>query len=485
MYKLENYAESTLAAGINDSVTELSVDSGDGALFPAEGDFMLAIDNKEIVKATARSTDAITIVRAQEDTSAVAHLAGVSVALVVTAGVIEEVQDAVPDSIFTTRGDILYRDATQAARLAKGTAGHFLEMGANDPAWASHKDLTTGVHGAGGNTFGYATQAAITLYVDAANGDDDDAGTSGSPKATIKGALDALPPIIAHACTISVRGQQNYAENNVALEFSRFSTLADITIKAVNAANENMYDNGLATAGANTTLTDAGKDWTPANGGGSGQFAGAYIWIYEGLGVGQIRTIASNTATVITVSAAWTTNPDATSYYAIGGGATMTGTGTHHVYIEGRSVSVYGLRHTGATTADIAYIGYAGGSAYYNYCHGSVVGIWAQAFSDPVAYYNYCDATGAGTRYGMRCVQTSVWPRRNVLINGAYGISLERVALGQMHSAAAQKNYISDCTTGIRIAEGSAGILANSQVFNNCTADIDPAVSATVPNWWT
>ena len=93
MYKLENYAESTLAAGINDSVTELSVAAGEGALFPAEGDFMLAIDNKEIVKATARDTDAITIVRGQEDTSAVAHLAGVSVALVVTAGVIEEVQD--------------------------------------------------------------------------------------------------------------------------------------------------------------------------------------------------------------------------------------------------------------------------------------------------------------------------------------------------------------------------------------------------------
>jgi hypothetical protein len=33
--------------------------------------------------------------------------------------------------------------------------------------------------------------------------------------------------------------------------------------------------------------------------------------------MGQTRTIASNTATVITTSTAWTTTPDATSQYAI------------------------------------------------------------------------------------------------------------------------------------------------------------------------
>lgn len=33
------------------------------------------------------------------------------------------------------RGDIIYRDATQWQRLAKGTSGQVLTMGANDPAW--------------------------------------------------------------------------------------------------------------------------------------------------------------------------------------------------------------------------------------------------------------------------------------------------------------------------------------------------------------
>ena len=36
----------------------------------------------------------------------------------------------------TTRGDILYRDASGDQRLAKGTAGQYLKIGANDPEWA-------------------------------------------------------------------------------------------------------------------------------------------------------------------------------------------------------------------------------------------------------------------------------------------------------------------------------------------------------------
>ena len=40
----------------------------------------------------------------------------------------------------TTRGDILFRDASGDQRLAKGTAGQFLKIGANDPEWA---DIST------------------------------------------------------------------------------------------------------------------------------------------------------------------------------------------------------------------------------------------------------------------------------------------------------------------------------------------------------
>lgn len=74
-----------------------------------------------------------------------------------------------------------------------------------------------------------------------------------------------------------------------------------------------VFATGTATAGAASTLTDSGKAW------GTNQWANAQIRITAGTGVGQVRTIASNTGTVLTTSAAWTTNPDATSVYAIEG----------------------------------------------------------------------------------------------------------------------------------------------------------------------
>lgn len=76
-----------------------------------------------------------------------------------------------------------------------------------------------------------------------------------------------------------------------------------------------IFYTGTATAGGATTLTDSGAAW-PVN-----AFApNAHTWrvgITAGTGAGQTRNIASNTGTVLTVSAAWTTNPDATSAYRI------------------------------------------------------------------------------------------------------------------------------------------------------------------------
>ena len=49
----------------------------------------------------------------------------------------------IADSVLTTRGDILYRNATEPARLAKGTAGQFLKQGANDPEWGKEAEAST------------------------------------------------------------------------------------------------------------------------------------------------------------------------------------------------------------------------------------------------------------------------------------------------------------------------------------------------------
>jgi len=44
----------------------------------------------------------------------------------------------------TTRGDIIYRGASADQRLAKGTAGQFLKIGANDPEWADVQGAVAG-----------------------------------------------------------------------------------------------------------------------------------------------------------------------------------------------------------------------------------------------------------------------------------------------------------------------------------------------------
>jgi len=68
---------------------------------------------------------------------------------------------------------------------------------------------------------------------------------------------------------------------------------------------------GIATSGAARSLTDSTLTLTPM------QYANFEIRIVSGTGVGQVRTVLSNTATVFNVTKDWDTNPDATSVYAI------------------------------------------------------------------------------------------------------------------------------------------------------------------------
>jgi hypothetical protein len=71
-------------------------------------------------------------------------------------------------------------------------------------------------------------------------------------------------------------------------------------------------ETGTATAGGASTLTDSSKSWT------TNKWQTNYdLWITSGTGAGQHKNIVSNTGTQITVTGTWTTNPDATSVYAI------------------------------------------------------------------------------------------------------------------------------------------------------------------------
>lgn len=91
-----------------------------------------------------------------------------------------------------------------------------------------------------------------------------------------------------------------------------------------------------------TTLTAAGTAYT------TNKWANSQVRITAGLGAGQVRTISSNTGTVLTVSAAWTTNPDATSFFVIE-------PNEDHIYVMGNSaVTLYRYSISGNTTTTIS-----------------------------------------------------------------------------------------------------------------------------------
>ena len=89
------------------------------------------------------------------------------------------------------------------------------------------------------------------------------------------------------------------------------------------------FASGTATAGAATTLTDSGKSWT------TNQWTNYQIRIVAGTGAGQIRSIASNTGTVITVGTSWATNPSTDSVYAI------QGNDDYIYYIGNNAITLY------------------------------------------------------------------------------------------------------------------------------------------------
>lgn len=93
--KFTNNATSRLASAITSGDTALTVTTGEGSLFPtlSGSDFFLCTlvssTDREIIKVTARSTDAFTIVRAQEGTSAAAFAAADIIELRATAGTLD------------------------------------------------------------------------------------------------------------------------------------------------------------------------------------------------------------------------------------------------------------------------------------------------------------------------------------------------------------------------------------------------------------
>jgi hypothetical protein len=138
--------ETTLASGISNSATSMTVASGTGSALMggvtlAAGNvdiFTVALDvdtqNEEVVYITQVSSDTFTIVRARAGTSAISHTGGATVKHVLTsddlnfytAGV-ATADAAVPESVVTAKADLLVASASGVVdNLAVGTNNQVL-----------------------------------------------------------------------------------------------------------------------------------------------------------------------------------------------------------------------------------------------------------------------------------------------------------------------------------------------------------------------
>jgi hypothetical protein len=162
--------ESTLASGISNSATSMTVATGTGSALLggvtlAAGNvdqFTVAVDpdtqNEEILFITAVSSDTFTIVRGRAGSSAISHSGGATVRHVVTSDDltfyttgVATADNAVPESVATTKGDLLVATASATiARQAVGTNGQVL---------TADSALTNGIK--------WATPATPNLTIDA------------------------------------------------------------------------------------------------------------------------------------------------------------------------------------------------------------------------------------------------------------------------------------------------------------------------------
>jgi len=122
--KFTNNAATTLAAGINSSVTSIAVT--DGSVFPTitgSDHFYVTFDdttNKEIVKVTARSGNTLTVVRGHDNTTARAFSSGDKAELRIVAALLDDVKTDVSSTLTvdTFTGD----DSTTAFTLSVAPA---------------------------------------------------------------------------------------------------------------------------------------------------------------------------------------------------------------------------------------------------------------------------------------------------------------------------------------------------------------------------
>lgn len=179
--KFSNNASATLASSITNVATSIAVTAGQGALFPtlSAGEFFYATlvdssNNLEIVKVTARATDTLTVVRAQDGTAARAYTAGDKLELRVVAasfGTFAQTDQAQTFSAVQTFSQTIVGSINGSSASCSGNAA----------------TVTNGVYTTGNQTIGGAKVFSSKIEVNNTVADDKlDLRASGSAPVTVR-----------------------------------------------------------------------------------------------------------------------------------------------------------------------------------------------------------------------------------------------------------------------------------------------------------
>ncbi len=314
-----------------------------------------------------------------------------------------------------------------------------------------------------------------TIYVDQATGNDTTGdGSSALPYATIGKAIGRLPRMVTEDTVIAV-GKGSYDE---LMDSAGFQVLATLTIKAMDTSGNNLYDSGTATSGGNNTLTDTGKAWA------ANIFDDGIIWIWSGTGKGQKRSVASHTATEITVTVNWGTNPDATSKYVVIGDVslkTVTSRATAINFRNVNNVNIYGFQILDYTSYGL--IMYGGNNTKLSYCY---IDCTYAAYYDGV-YYSFFSYTfvslmaASGTTAGLITRTSGIDIRGTVFLAESQATNVTAIYATMLSviktSSPGGNALIQDCVYGILLYEESQ-LYSTYVTYVNCTTNIVyPAVS--------
>jgi hypothetical protein len=195
------------------------------------------------------------------------------------------------------------------------------------------------------------------------------------------------------------------------------------------------FSTGTATAGGASTLTDTSKNWTV------NQWANYQVRIVSGTGAGQIRTIASNTNTVLTVSVAWTIQPTAGSTYSIEGNDDFL------YYLGNNAVTMYRYQistNTWTTLAPaVARAAAPGAGMSANWIYGVADSVWTNQNAIINGRRIYSFRGTAGTVLDYYDIPSNSW-----VSNVVYATAGETFTTGSKYTYNSNFLYIQKDATG-------------------------------------